>query len=122
MQIDRVATGSSVNLSNNMVNTIGKESSKGEVNPGVKAETIIPIQNKKHSEENIIDAIEEANKHFIVYDRRFEFSIHDKTKQIMVKVIDVNTDEVIRELPSEKILDIVAAMWEVSGIIVDKKI
>ena len=77
---------------------------------------------KKLSEEEVIDVIEKANKDFIVYDRKFEFSIHEKTKQIMVKVIDANNDEVIRELPPEKILDMVAAMWEVAGIIIDKKI
>ncbi len=40
----------------------------------------------------------------------------------MVKVIDVTTDEIIREIPPEKILDLVAAIWEVSGIIVDERV
>lgn len=40
----------------------------------------------------------------------------------MVKVIDVNTDEVIREIPPEKILDLVAAIWEITGIMVDERI
>ena len=79
-------------------------------------------EEKRITEEEAIRLIEKANKDFIVYDRRFEFSIHETTKQIMVKIIDVNTDEVIRELPPEKILDIVAAIWEVAGIIVDRKI
>ncbi|WP_353092985.1 flagellar protein FlaG [Tissierella praeacuta] len=79
-------------------------------------------EDKRFSEEDAIDLIEKANKDFVAYDRRFEFSIHEKTKEIMVKVIDVTTEEVIRELPPEKILDMVAAMWEVAGIIVDRKI
>jgi flagellar protein FlaG len=80
------------------------------------------IEEKKFSEEDVIGIIEKANKNFIAYDRRFEFSIHEVTKQIMVKVIDANTDEVIRELPPEKVLDMVAALWEVAGILVDRKI
>ncbi|SHE88718.1 flagellar protein FlaG [Tissierella praeacuta DSM 18095] len=80
------------------------------------------VEEKRLSEENVIGIIEKANKDFIAYDRRFEFSIHETTKQIMVKVIDVTTDEVIREIPPEKVLDMVAAIWEVAGIIVDKKI
>ena len=79
-------------------------------------------EEKRITEEEAIRLIEKANKDFIAYDRRFEFSIHEATKQIMVKIIDVNTEEVIRELPPEKILDIVAAIWEVAGIIVDRKI
>lgn len=79
-------------------------------------------EERKYSEEEIIGAIESANEKFVAYDRRFEFSIHEKTKQIMVKVIDVTTDEVIREIPPEKILDMVAYIWESAGLIVDKKI
>lgn len=79
-------------------------------------------EERKYSEEEIIGAIESANEKFVAYDRRFEFSIHEKTKEIMVKVIDVNTDQVIREIPPEKILDMVAAIWEAAGIFVDEKI
>jgi flagellar protein FlaG len=39
----------------------------------------------------------------------------------MVKVIDAETDEIIREIPPEKILDMVAMMWEMVGIIVDER-
>lgn len=81
-----------------------------------------PQVEKQLREEDLIGVIEKANKEFIVYDRKFEFSIHEKTKQIMIKVIDATNDEVIRELPPERVLDMVAAMWEVAGIIVDRKI
>ncbi|WDV46126.1 flagellar protein FlaG [Clostridiaceae bacterium M8S5] len=80
------------------------------------------IKNSKVQEQDIIHAIEQANKSVIVYDRRLEFSIHDKTKQIMVKVIDTVKDEVIREIPAEKTLDMVAKFLEVAGILVDEKI
>lgn len=75
----------------------------------------------KQNEHEVIQAIEKANKHFRTYDRRLEFSIHDTTKQIMVKVINTEDDTVIREIPSEKVLDMVAHMWEVAGILVDEK-
>ena len=39
----------------------------------------------------------------------------------MVKVIDKDTDEIIREIPSEKVLDMVAKMWELNGLLVDEK-
>lgn len=76
---------------------------------------------KKADEQEVIQAIEKANKHIKVYDRRLEFSIHETTKQIMVKVIDTESDTVIREIPSEKILDMVAHLWQVAGIMVDEK-
>ena len=40
----------------------------------------------------------------------------------MVKVINEDTNEVIREIPPEQILDMVAKMWELAGILVDKSV
>ncbi|TAH63570.1 MAG: flagellar protein FlaG [Gottschalkiaceae bacterium] len=77
---------------------------------------------KEYSEEEIKSAIGSVNKAINPYDRKLEFSIHEATRYISVKVIDTNTDEVIREIPPEKILDMVAKLWEMAGIIVDKKI
>lgn len=71
-------------------------------------------------EHEVIQAITKANKHIKTYDRRLEFAIHDTTKQIMVKVLDTNDNSVIREIPSEKVLDMVAHLWEVAGILVDE--
>jgi flagellar protein FlaG len=73
------------------------------------------------SEKVVIDAIEKANRAISGANRRFEFSIHEKTKEIMVKVIDSDTNQVVREIPPEKILDMVAKMWEMAGLIVDER-
>lgn len=73
------------------------------------------------SEKLLIDAIEKANKAIAGANREFKFSIHAKTKAIMVKVIDSDTNEVVREIPPEKILDMVARMWEMAGILVDER-
>lgn len=85
---------------------------------------IKPKTDKKNNlvdDHKVIEAIEKANKQFKTFDRKLEFSIHEKTKQIMVKVINTDDDTVIREIPSEKILDMVAKIWEMSGIFVDEK-
>ena len=69
----------------------------------------------------VIEAIEQANRALQTNNAYLKFSIHEKTHQIMVKVVDSQTDEVIRELPPEKVLDMVARMWELAGILVDEK-
>lgn len=73
------------------------------------------------SDQAVIKAIEKANKVISGANTKFEFSIHKETKQIMVKVINSETNEVIREIPPEKVLDMVAKFWEMSGIIVDER-
>ena len=72
-------------------------------------------------EKTIINAIEKANQKLSGADREFEFSVHEKTKQIMVKIIDKETKEIVREIPSVKILDMVAKLCELNGLFVDEK-
>jgi flagellar protein FlaG len=73
------------------------------------------------SEKFIINAIDKANSALIVVNRSLQFSVHDKTREIMVKVIDTETKEVVREIPSEKIMDMVASILEMAGILVDER-
>ena len=100
-------------------NRVGKQS---ETLEKLRLEEVKPVEKKTYSEEEVVEFIEEANKKFVIYDRKFEVSVHEKTQQVMVKVLDSVTDELIREIPPEKMLDIVAGLLEVAGIIVDKKI
>jgi flagellar protein FlaG len=81
------------------------------------------LQGRKISlgEEELIKVIEKANKAIQGITTTCEFRIHEATKQIMVKVMDKETGETIREIPPEKVLDIVAKLWEKAGIIVDER-
>ena len=49
------------------------------------------------------------------------FGIHDETNRITIKIVDKDTKEVIKELPPEKTLDLIAKAWELAGILVDEK-
>lgn len=83
----------------------------------VKTKEIREIKENKQLEE----AIEKFNKAVAGYDRECKISIHEKTNSIMVKIIDTKTREVVREIPPEKILDLVAKMCELAGIIIDER-
>jgi len=65
--------------------------------------------------------IESANKRMVGGSSMFQYSIHDKTKQIMIRVVDKETNELLLEIPPEKALDAIAKMWELAGIFVDEK-
>ncbi|MFS0859499.1 flagellar protein FlaG [Paenibacillus taichungensis] len=54
--------------------------------------------------------------------KTLEISVHDTTHAIMIKVKNQETGDVIREIPSEKILDVVANMLEHAGILIDERI
>ena len=52
----------------------------------------------------------------------FEMKVHEKTNAIVVKVLNKETGEVIREIPPEKTLDLVAKMMEFAGLLVDERV
>lgn len=49
------------------------------------------------------------------------FGIHEKTNRVTIKIVDKETKEVIKELPPEKTLDMIAKAWEMAGLLVDEK-
>ena len=65
--------------------------------------------------------IEESNQKMIFRDKELQFSVHERTKQITIKILDKESKEVIKELPPEKILDMVANMCEAAGLYIDEK-
>lgn len=67
-----------------------------------------------------INEIEKAN-YLQAGTTECQFSVHEETKQIMIKLVDSTTKEVVKEIPSEKILDMVASMCELAGLFVDEK-
>src|SRR5690554_7443875 len=72
-------------------------------------------------EKEFIDAIHSTNKKLEVYNSRLEFTIHEKTNDIIVRVIDITTNETIREIPPRKLVDMVANMLERAGLLVDER-
>ncbi|WP_159885439.1 flagellar protein FlaG [Paenibacillus puerhi] len=73
------------------------------------------------SDEQLIKAIERAVKAMQGKATSLEFSVHKKTNLISVKVLDKETGDVIREIPPEKTLDLVANLWRMAGIMVDER-
>ncbi len=78
-------------------------------------------QQKEHaaSEATVDDAVKRANLR--MEHTRCEYSYHKKTNRVSIKVINSDTNEVIREIPPEKSLDMLQKMWEMAGILVDEK-
>ena len=73
------------------------------------------------SDEQLIKAIEKAIKAIQGNNTSLEFAVHKETKQIMVKVLNKETGELIREVPPEKNLDFIANIWKIAGLFVDEK-
>ena len=49
------------------------------------------------------------------------FGFHEETNRVTIKIVDKETKKVIKELPPEKTLDMIAKVWELAGLMVDEK-
>ena len=71
------------------------------------------------SNEQIRQALKNLNKE--MNNTEAQFGIHEATNRITIKIVDKDTKEVVKELPPEKTLDIIAKAWEIAGLLVDEK-
>jgi flagellar protein FlaG len=64
---------------------------------------------------SINDFLKDSNTHL-------KFNFHDDLHEYYVTIVDDTTNEVIKEIPSKKLLDMYAAMTEYLGLLVDRKV
>lgn len=106
-----VSEGSSVN----------SESSSNEVSKVTSNVTSLDTdsERKEPTQDQIKKAVSEINKR--AQGTEAIFGIHEATNRVTIKIVDKNTKDVIKELPAEKTLDLIAKAWEMAGILVDEK-
>jgi flagellar protein FlaG len=78
-------------------------------------------ENQEKNEEKLREAVDKINKAAVIFDRSLRFQVHEATHRTMVSVIDIVNDKVIRQIPEEEVLDLVAKMQDYIGLIFDKK-
>lgn len=113
MEIQVIGQGGQTNLNaikpNMEVNNVEKE-----LNTNSEKED-------RYTKENLNKAIKKLNG-FLKDDNAYaEYNVHEKFGDIMIKIVDKDTKEVLVEVPPKKILDMIAKLCEISGVVFDKK-
>lgn len=101
----KVSTASTVQITNTQSGTDNGESNLAQQN-----------EKKEASIKELKDIQKVINRNTIA-----EFGYNEPTNRITIKIKDKDTDEVIKEIPSEKALEMLAKAWELAGILVDEK-
>ncbi|MCJ7616219.1 MAG: flagellar protein FlaG [Desulfobacterales bacterium] len=83
--------------------------------PEIKAEK----SEMKISQALLNDVQHEIQK---MYNIGLQFSVHKTTGRTIVKVVDKETEKLIREIPSEDLLNLADKLDEMIGILFDKKV
>jgi flagellar protein FlaG len=75
----------------------------------------------KEQAEEVAENIEKMAK---IVSSKLQFEVHEETQRIMIRVVDAETQEVIREVPPEQVLNADAKFREVLhliGVLMDEK-
>jgi flagellar protein FlaG len=76
-------------------------------------------ENEKEKVSKLVDSLND----FLTPTRTsLKFEYHEKLNEYYVTLVDDNTKEIVKEIPSKKMLDFYAAMKDFIGIMIDKKI
>lgn len=75
---------------------------------------------RQPSEETMKQAISDINKQ--LSNTECVFGVHEATNRVTIRIVDKSSKEVIKELPPEKTLDMIAKVWELAGLLVDEKL
>ena len=77
-------------------------------------------QKNAPSEHTVKQAVSDINKK-INANTVAKYGFHEETNRVTIKLIDKNSDEVIKEFPAEETLDMIAKVWELAGVFLDER-
>lgn len=88
----------------------------------IKEMLIHPKQSIQIKEKQLTEVIDSMNEFLQASHTSLKFVLHEELNEYYVTLVDDLTQEVVKEIPSKKMLDMYAAMTEFVGLMVDKKI
>ena len=89
---------------------------------GQPAQQAMPEQKAELSKKETKELTDGMNKFLDSVNVQLRFKFHEKLNEYYVTIVDPVTEEVVREIPPKKLLDIHAAMKDFIGLLIDKKI
>jgi len=117
--IDSLSSQQYLNKTNNNSNNDTKKIVSDKTKESLQEEL---NKNSKSLEEEVKDTVKDVNEIVKKVKEGLSFQIHEDTEEIMVQVVDLKTDEVIKELPPEEMLDLKARIHEMVGILINEKV
>ncbi len=76
----------------------------------------------KIDQEKLSELVDGLNKFLTPVETFLKFELHEQLGEYYVTIVDHRTNEVIKEIPPKKMLDLYAFMLEKIGLIVDERV
>jgi flagellar protein FlaG len=97
--------------------TVARDLSQGRRSVPQERATTERSEEKPSDLRSNLDRLE---KTYLAFNRRLSFRLNEEIGQVVVKVIDSETDKVIKEIPPAEIQDVVARIQKAIGILIDE--
>lgn len=112
-----------LNLSSNAVfPTKSTSALKTELNNVLETPTCSEVADNlvQNIEEIKADAQELQNMSNLIMGRKLQFNVNKELGSVVVRVVDLNTEQVVKEIPSKEIQDLKIRIRKTIGILFDK--
>ncbi len=80
-----------------------------------------PAETSEFTPSDLGSALEQINRTSEAMNISLRFKLHDKSERIMVEIIDVKKNEILKEIPPEHVLNMVAQIQDMIGLMLDEK-
>jgi len=113
----------SVNAANISLDSLAVKSEKTNALPVHQSTGSVSASgaSKNASHEEVTNAVEAINKELNVSNVGVEFSVDKEADRMIVKVVDTQTKDVIRQIPNEEVLEISKSLAKFQGLLVRQK-
>ena len=71
--------------------------------------------------ERVEESVEDLNEFVQPYNTSLQFAIEEENQTVIVKVIDRDTHEVLKQLPSEEAIELAKALDKLKGLLIQQK-
>lgn len=88
-----------------------------DISPQQKEEEVLPLPADKAKK-----MTESINRFMETTNTSLRFQFHEELEEYYVTIVDSKTNELVKEVPSKKLMDIYASMKDFLGLMVDHKI
>ena len=125
--VNRIAASVTFVPANLNSGTIVTEAPEMQAQP-VNSDSFQFTSQSKPEEQNPLPAekakkmTESINRFMETTNTNLRFQYHEDLKEYYVTIVDSKTNELVKEIPSKKLMDIYAAMRDFLGLMVDHKI
>ena len=99
----------------------GSRNGQAAANPAAQAAAAETDAGKAVVPPDLRTMISDLERVSATFNRRLSFSVNEKLDQVIVKVIDNDTDKVVREIPPVELQRVYERIREVIGLLFDKK-